>query len=215
MDLEKRVQRLEDDVNILKNQVRNTLLDIQEQLSAYYHPALRSQRPQRGGRGAAGPAEDVEEPEDEPRSEPDEAPRPPKVKRVSLDDIRHGPREEELVSGGMHSASETTRPAPDAVRPAPESRGAPALYAELLQWASASVDAIGAEHTRRVLETYAADGHLPAGLAESVIRLAALSSAAPADREPSLQETLEALRTLNQVLAGAESAGETAENLRG
>lgn len=186
MDLDKRVQRLEDDVNILKNQIRNTLLDIQEQLAANYHPALRSQRSQRGG---ARKAEAPEFPEDEP-DEPEERPRPPKVKRVSLDEIRQAPRED------------ADSPSSRSSRSTDERHGNPGLYAELLQWAGATAEKIGPAHTRRVLETYASDGHLPAGLVENVVRLAALPSAATADHEPGLQDTLEALRTLNEVLAG-------------
>lgn len=208
MDLEKRVQRLEDDVNILKNQVRNTLLDIQEQLSVHYHPSLRSKRAQRAARDASSAPKDVEEPEDAPCAEHDDDSGPPKVKRVSLEEIRHAPRE------GV-AAPEGVPPAADAARPKTEGRADTGLYTELLQWASASIDTIGPEHTRRILETYASDGHLAPGLAESVIRLAALSSSTPTDREPSLQETLEALRTLNEVLAGATLPGAGSEGRRG
>ncbi|MBZ0275990.1 MAG: hypothetical protein K8I60_07595 [Anaerolineae bacterium] len=45
MDLEKRVQELEQELLILKNQIQTTLLDIQEQLLTQTYPALRSSAP--------------------------------------------------------------------------------------------------------------------------------------------------------------------------
>jgi len=75
-ELEKRIQRMEEDLSILKNQIRNTLLDIQEQLAANYHPSLRASRSAATRTPGASP------------DGSEEQAGPPKVKQVSLDESR-------------------------------------------------------------------------------------------------------------------------------
>ena len=41
MQLESRVERLESEMKILKNEIQRTVLDIQEQILVHYYPALR------------------------------------------------------------------------------------------------------------------------------------------------------------------------------
>lgn len=43
MSLEQRVKTLEYEVKILKNEIQQTLLDIQEQILLHYYPSLRTE----------------------------------------------------------------------------------------------------------------------------------------------------------------------------
>ena len=111
MDLEKRVKSLEHEVNILKNEIQRTLLDIQEQVLTHYYPALRQAEPERPEHvvNAIGELRASRE------EELDEA-RRPVVKKVSLDELRsaHSDTTDAVVSALPVHANRARAAAPRA-----------------------------------------------------------------------------------------------------
>ena len=198
MELEKRVQRMEEDISILKNQVRNTLLDIQEQLASSYHPSLRA------ARSAAARGESTPSPEDYPTGEVEKQATPPKVKKVSLQQLRHAEDGEGTLEEGFSGEGALAEASVGALSTQlRDGRVGLDLLTKIIRWTHASAAAIGPLHTRRVLETYAADGHLPPQVVDKVVALAGLSSVAPPAVEPAVGDVLAMLVSLGEALTSA------------
>lgn len=187
MEIDKRVLRLEEDVNILKNQIRNTLLELQEQLAASYHPSLRPPR--------AAPAPDSAPEALDVETEEEPAPRP-RVRRVSLSQARQAASPAPASPAGSEGSEDLT------------------MVTALLRWANESVAKVGPAHTRGVLETYVADGRISASLAQSVAQLASLNTTEAGTWEASIQDVLDVLAALNHVMATCQTDGDSPEGPR-
>ncbi len=186
MDLDERVQRLEEDLSILKNQVRNTLLDIQDQLASLC--AL----------GEGGASEN----------------RAP-LSRDRDNSSRSGPNGSDRGSSHAREQSrnpgETSLPSPsetgtkstaDDLRPSLET------YAALVRWADASVPRIGRQRTREILDTSEAEGRVSKQMKESVVRLALLDAAEEERHDVDTSDVLAAITSLNRALGEIPSTAQ-------
>lgn len=210
MELEERIQRLEEDVSILKNQIRNSLLDIQEQLASNYHPSLRvsrgaSRQAARRPRGGEPPADDDDEEDSQPR-----------VRKVSLKELQHEPDDDPRshADTGQRRGNGRTSPLPGAPG-SPVPFGDLGLYAELIKWAHASAARVGAANTRRVLETYAAEGMIQTQTAAAIVDLVPSVGDDPSADEVSADDMLTVLMALHGVLTASGAGPATAEGRRG
>jgi len=200
MELEERVQRMEEDISILKNQIRNTLLDIQEQLATQYHPSLRAARlAAQPGSGSPGVrAADEGQGEAIPSV---------KVKKVTLAAPTTVSEDEDAAGADAGMAG---RPAVQrsTAQAAVTERDDLRLMNALIRWTRTAVGTIGAAPTRRLLEGYAADGHLPARLVARVTDLAGLDSAPEMADEPPADGVLDMLVSLSEAIADASQRQE-------
>ena len=158
MDLEKRVEALEQEVEILKNQIQATLLDIQEQILTNAYPSLRS--------GTSTTADGLRGP-DETRPSPIKTFRPheetgsdtPPMNGVTMTDVRK-------VS--LDALDRAPAPAPVA-----ESQAKPVDWStmdELEEWLSVKVEKIGPERTRQLIHMYHENGRFEADMVDTLIR---------------------------------------------
>lgn len=170
MSLETRVETLEHEFKILKNEIERTLLEIQNQVLVHYYPTLRAED--------AAPPKDLlpllesafTEAEEEtaepgmnrPAEEAATAP-PPKTKEVSLTEIKQKPkkisslptREPSSVKPEIAPAKGTATPVKVQESPWPEETIEQALLPPLAKWVNESVEKIGKELTQTMLESSA------------------------------------------------------------
>ena len=143
MDVERRVKVLEDEIKILKNQIQNTLLDIQEEIVGSAGVDKRATRT--NAQQASTPMEAAEQ------LAPAVAASLPAaayaVKQVSARDS-----EPVAVAPRTVSAAGDTRPAPDMDL---------AMFARLVAWAKNGASRAGSAATRQALEVAVSNGQLP------------------------------------------------------
>lgn len=182
MKLEDRVKALEYEMKILKNEIQRTLVDIREQLLVHYYPDLRPED--------FAPPEDLVPPpqavrEDEGMRE--EGPEQPKVRKVSLEEVR--------------TVQESTPTAAPGEGPADGRQEADwSVLPELLTWVEHSVGKIGRERTSKLIETCTGRGLIPPEARDVLLRLVLLSNEdTPRERVP-VNQVLNELLELKKVL---------------
>lgn len=185
MALEDRIKVLEDEIAILKGQIHTTLLEIHEQILNHYYPELRAD--DSGLPDAPGPA------------------RPAKalgfvgLQRVTLEEP--APTENEAPGGAETEAAQATP------RSGSENRASWPMVAQLMKWASDSVERIGAERTARALEICAQGGCLAPGIRDMLLQFISLSDNGAAPATVGLRAIADALSELNDILGSAETSG--------
>jgi len=191
MALEDRVKALEYELNVLKNEIHSTLLDIQEQILTHYYPSLRAEQP--------SPSEGVLR----------------AVDSILTDRVRETPEERSTTLSskvpfhGMRPAPEgsfTSRDAQPSRRPA-EGTGW-ATFAELVEWMGHSVEKIGEERTRKVIEGYAKGGRIPAGPRDTLLQLLSLGQEETPPPKVGMKEILDVILELNAALGQGPDIGD-------
>ena len=137
MELEPRVQALEQEIEILKNEIQAILLDIQEQVLSNSYLDLRSS--------------DGHVQESTPRPQPKaEAPSRPasSFRTVSLkDDSGSDDDDDEPVPHVPAVKAKAAKPAPDAK-----------MMAEMKDWATQKIETLGVQKTSELIHMYASQG---------------------------------------------------------
>lgn len=153
MELERRVKTLEQEMKILKNQIQTTLREIQEQILIHYYPSLRSDSYMEKPKEAA-PAPVSEEAEDHGTFASK-----PKVKMVSLDEIRQ--RKSQAATAQTETENGTGR--------LEQTIGND--MAELAHWMGESVVELGPEKTARMIEMKVEDGSISPAAKDKLFQL--------------------------------------------
>ena len=182
MELEQRVKALEYEMKILKNEVQRTLLDIQEQVLIHYYPALRAD----DSVPSEGTMQSLESIRERRASMGGttvsaEAPASPRVKQVSLEEIRAVERD--------NSASP---------RPAEEADEISIL--QLSGWVGSSAKRIGGQRTAKLIETCVDKGWIAVDSMNVLLRLASMGSDDGIPETVAVNEILGALLKLSQLL---------------
>lgn len=158
MDLEKRVQQLEEELEILKSQIQTTLLDIQEQLLTNTYPALRT------GHQPAMPNPSVPQapvtmytpPPSEPAAAEVEA-SPIKVRKVSLDDL--APQQPAEPHYEDHRYVEEASDGVD--------------MEEYRRWVIRTIKEVGLKETRNLIRDYGYEGEFSPAVRDELLQVAA------------------------------------------
>ena len=164
--LEQRVQALEQEVHLLKSQIRATLLDIQEQLLTGAYPSLRK---------------DGETPQPSPTMR--EAP-PSPIKQVKPAPPRMLPDEPEYAPAmGPEETFPFDVPALNADRPFFNVTDWSVLES-IAQWITTKVEEIGPERTRSILETYAQNQYWDPSIADALMQFSSAPNAFKLTNKP-------------------------------
>lgn len=160
MDLERRVQMLEQEVEILKNQVQETLLDIKEKVLTQTYPSLRAESKtqpiesqQNGGHGRSAPMEDY----------PSEA---PAVRQVSTRQPEaNGQQHQHQRAQSKVVPLEVLSNAPrqhgsNALQPNPRAEVNWERMEALEQWTLNKIERIGVNRTYKLLKYYLEQGRV-------------------------------------------------------
>lgn len=170
MSLETRVETLEHEFKILKNEIERTLLEIQNQVLVHYYPTLRAEDatppkdllPLLESAFTEAEEETAELSMNRPAEEAATAPLP-KTKEVSLTEIKRKPkqvpslstRESPSIKQAVALAKGTGTPVKVQEPPWPEETIEQALLPPLAKWVNESVEKIGKELTQTMLESSA------------------------------------------------------------
>ncbi|MCB9451232.1 MAG: hypothetical protein H6672_07315 [Anaerolineaceae bacterium] len=157
MDLEKRVQQLEEELEILKHQIQTTLLDIQEQLLTNTYPSLRSENPPSppNPNPPSQPVMTYTPPPVEPNYTPVEA-APVNVRKVCLDDLT------------------SPNPAPEQSHPIVEEEQYQDIdMQEYRRWVKRNIREVGLKETRNMIRGYAQEGLLQPQVRDELLQVAA------------------------------------------
>lgn len=189
-ELEHKVRVLEQELQILKNQIQATLLDIQEQLLTNHYPSLRADdagyvpppvaaQPNPPVEAAVQPAQAAPQDYDAYHDTQD-TPLPGSIVRtIALDE-----------SNGDHPPEAQPEPeplpAPDALapdmgwdgqdQPPPQAGAAPnwEAFTRLSEWACSSAERMGASRTRKLIAMYVDSGYFDAADEDALLQLVSL-----------------------------------------
>ncbi len=214
MALEERVKAVEDEVNILKDQIRNTLLEIQEQILLHYYPDLRAQESSPLDLAAPVARRNGSSGKGSPRNRPSFS----GVQRVTLEEaqptlvadpdqsagepLASGQTAKPLPAASATTHEEATAPAPERLSPPPQPNGSSnwASVTRLMEWADDSVERIGKERTAKAIEISTKGGYLAPGVKDTLLQLIALSDEEPPVGRVSLRAIHDTLLKLSQAL---------------
>jgi hypothetical protein len=183
MALEDRVKTLEHELNILKNEIQSTLLDIQEHILTHRYPSLRAEEP--------FPPGTVRQPSSSTSAERIGV---ATVERVTPPDSQAFLRRTGEGLAESHLLSEGPSPS------RPEEEMHAAGLTELVEWMGNSVGRIGGERTRRVIEAYTKAGHLPPGHKDVLLQLISLSGEEKPSPNVGMKDILDVTSELNDML---------------
>ncbi|MBX3014619.1 MAG: hypothetical protein KF832_24075 [Caldilineaceae bacterium] len=219
MSLETRVETLEHEFKILKNEIESTLLEIQNQILIHYYPTLRSEAtpppkealvsvnpPMRQGE-TSPKASQLDRADDEPVAAP------PRTKEVSLDALRGKGKKAPLLA-----KADAPTPRPSLGRTQPTKLAPPVLdqaaLPYLAQWVNDSVTRIGKPLTQEMINASAgADDTTPAVTAELHDLLDLWEDEdAPSEVDP--KAVMEVLMKLNRLLEQVARMVAETTNLR-
>ena len=183
MELDQRVKALEYEMKILKNEVQRTLLDIQEQVLVHYYPALRAADDSAPSEGTMQSLESIRERRAslEGTTASAEAPASPRVKQVSLEEIRAVERDNSASPGPAEEADEIS-------------------ILQLSGWVSGSAKRIGGKRTAKLIETCVDKGWIAVDSMNVLLRLASMGSDDGIPETVAVNEILGALLKLSQLL---------------
>lgn len=173
MDLELRVEQLEQEVQMLKTQIQTTLLDIQEQILNNTYPSLRAEVPTHERTEQVHPAVrtiSALPSEAADYDEEDAASEPLKVRKVSLKDLNTSepqaaqkptypkgvaePMPSQSVSGHTDAGSAKPKKLPKQLSDTD--------IARLEEWSARDVKKHGVAATRALIRSYVENGRIPA-----------------------------------------------------
>lgn len=187
MKLETRVETLEHELKILKNEIQETLLEIQSQVLEHYYSSLRSDLPIAAKEPSLRTEPGTTEKRDGPKIKeglrtrrvlpPDETAEnepivlTPNTKEVSLTELR----EKQLLT--------------------------PTIFLQLTEWVNGTVTKIGKTNTQQTIQSYTDNDACPSAVKELLLQLVAFSSEdqPPATVEP--RAMLDVMMGLNKLLA--------------
>ena len=197
MELNQKVQELEDQLKLVKNEVRETLLDIREHVLKRSNPFTRSELSPREWE------EEVQKttPEDEEGQ----------VRRITLEDKEAMPKVEKSGVRGDETAQRGGQLSPDrGLQPSPTPRfgqveghdGEVHLFtiAALTQWASNATKRIGRERVEAILDVYQMTGRLSGHLKEIALRLTCLGEKGEPERQVTTKDCIVLLIELDSLL---------------
>lgn len=198
MELEERVKALEYEVKILKNQIQGTLLDIKEQILIHYYPSLRAEEssPSEGvlrsfeailsEKGKEGLEVFIDTSESASTMEPNSTDSEP-LAHPFMEEI------EDALKGVPTSPEEQPPPRPD-------KEVDWVTFTALVGWASESIERIGRERTRKVIEICTKGGYLDTKVKDVLLQLVSLSNEETPPEKVDMKEVTDALLELRKVL---------------
>ncbi|MFW5691002.1 MAG: hypothetical protein ACOCXZ_00765 [Chloroflexota bacterium] len=158
MDLEKRIEALEQELDVLKNQIQATLLDIREQLLTHAHSALRANDlpPHQGAVPGVTNAAPVEE---HPHHYEDEFPEA--EGRAAVRKVARGSEDRTPIDWeAMH---------------------------ELEEWTARKIQELGPARTRQLIEVYAEKGRFSPHVADILVEFVMLTADSQRQKQKSRQ----------------------------
>lgn len=214
MSLETRVEILEHELKILKNEIERTLLEIQNQVLVHYYPSLRAED--------SAPPKDLlpllesafAEEEDEPETkmanrdtEANEMPAiGPKTKEISLTEVKQkrGP----TLTPREMSVAKVVAPAKAVVSLAnpktslwPEEVIDQALLPALAKWVNESVEKIGKELTQNMVESSANAEQITPAVMNLLLQFVTLCDEDHPPAEVTTKELMDVLLKLDKLLS--------------
>jgi len=175
MDLEKKVQILEQEIEILKNQIQATLLDIKEQMLTHTYPVLRADvQPSTASQSANGqPMQTAASEVSEAQAASDK----PQIRKVTLSDIGKSPAPQYQPEVG--TAQNSATPALDWY-----------MLQELEAWVNSTLLEIGTQHTRELINLYTKNGQFTLEMRDALLQMISVQpNNTPASR-PSMPPVL-------------------------
>lgn len=187
MDLEIRVEALEAEIKVLKNEIQNILLEIQEQILQHYYPSLRVEDSQPSDtllRALEGIRERKRQADELSDQEDGLAGSVPAARLTSLNDLQR-PRPDALASPSADRPAARSAigadvgkvpPFVDASDPTSSEQEHDEWhsFSEVLSWVQENVGTMGEARVRSVIELYRQEGFITPRVAKALERSIAL-----------------------------------------
>lgn len=207
MSLETRVETLEHEFKILKNEIESMLLEIQNQVLIHYYPTLRSEDhvppkdalPLLDAQSAAARKEPQAKENVGARSGNDVIIVPPRTKEVSLHELR-GKAKQPLTSLKTAPAIAKADFTPTGAATDPADTLAQAALPHLAKWVNDSVEKIGKELTQNLVESSVDADYTVPEVTDYLIELIDLCEEEEPPPLTGTKELMDVLLKLNKML---------------
>lgn len=238
MSLETRVETLEDELKILKNEIERTLLEIQNQVLIHYYPSLRAEdttppkdlQPLLESAFTAVDNGAAESPTTRRPEEDAVTALPPKTREVSLTEIQRKPQKGNSAVLTTASAPKPASAAPKvsskpakAVASPPRARSAQgaddkidrALLPVLAKWVNESVEKIGKELTKNMVESSTTAEANSAEVTDLLLQFITLCDEENPPDEIDTRELMEVLLKLDRMMGQVNKLLEQTASVNG
>lgn len=190
MALEERIEALEGEMKILKNEIQSTLVDIQEQILTHYYPALRAEEESAAPGIVKQSMESIRSEQRKREAIKEETPTRPKTKKVTLNEIR-----------AKAAPKETPIPPEEEKEPSQlEEETGPGIIMELAGWLNDSVEKIGGERASKLIGGYAEEGRLAPDVKDVLTGLISFGDDENPPEKVRMTEMLDVVLQLNKIL---------------
>jgi hypothetical protein len=202
MSLEKRIETLEHEMKILKNEIESTLLEIQNQILIHYYPSLRAEEstsPKEISLSAETPLADNRDEAQRKeivgrRSVNNDAYTGPRTREVSLDEITEKPKQASMLR------IEQAAPAKAAPVPWPETMISQAALTHIAQWVNDAVEKIGKVAAQNMIESHAGTEHCTPEVKDVLLQFISLSEEENPTKQVTTKGLMDVLLKLNKML---------------
>ena len=218
MNLETRVETIEHELKILKNEIESTLLEIQNQVLIHYYPALRAEEsappkyllPLAKSSFTERRDETQEQESLGSRTGRDDSHTLPKTREVSLSDLKGKPKKEPmLLQANPTPAKEQAASSKKEAPPWPAVGIDQAALPHLARWVNDSVEKIGKELTQNMIESSAGAEYAAQEVTDLLLHFITLCDEENPPEQVDTRELMDVLLKLNKVLSQVEKIIET------
>lgn len=222
MSLETRVETLEHELKILKNEIETTLLEIQNQVLIHYYPVLRAEetppsKPPLRPNALTSPADELpaKREENQPVQQDAMLEPLPKTREISLQEMK---RKVKLPAAPAEQASTPVRnrtPTPKEADLWPEAVIDQAVWPYVAKWVNESVDRIGKELTQNLINSSLNAEATTPGLTELLLQFVTVSEEVQPDVPVTTRDLMDVLLKLNKMLDQVAGLMETTPTGKG
>ncbi len=174
MELDKRVQALEEELQVVKNQIQQALLDIQEQLLSHAYPELHAEDVD------PGPTAPIRSASVNPSSgSTPTGGEPVSVRRVSLDDLSGSSSSDRAAADASNASTRTRGSNVLHLDPRPQSSAQPVVsprsdidfeaLEKMESWLSSKIKSLGLKRTYHLVMVYAERGHFSPQMRDAMV----------------------------------------------
>jgi hypothetical protein len=202
MSLEKRIETIEHEMKILKNEIESTLLEIQNQILIHYYPSLRAEDPSSPKEISLIAETPLEDKRDEAQRRESAGRRPmnndaytaPRTREVSLDELTEKSKQVSIVRTEQPAAAK------EGPVPWPEAVISQAALTHIAKWVNEAVEKIGKVGAQNMIESHAGTEHCTPEVKDVLLQFISLSEEDNPPQQVTTKVLMDILLKLNKML---------------
>ncbi len=209
MNLESRVEVLEHELKILKNEIEETLLEIHDQVLVHYYPALRSDDSTAPVELSAPPSKSQTKSSNLPHPLADAVaqPRASKAEHKSADSRLDALQSSDIKSGDIQHRQPMNAPLLPSVQGIPSAPGlSTTALSSLAKWVSNAVERVGKTNALQMIDSCTAEMNCSDAIKSALLQLIDLSVEEFPAQQVDTTALMDLILSLNKVIQQAMRA---------